>query len=78
MLDPCGQLFRASVGFATLSLPSYDRALWALRTWLDSWTGIGHVLDAHPVRCRHRRFGDRAYRLGDPMTAELYTRTSTD
>src|SRR5207302_5898017 len=24
-------------------MPSYDRALWALRTWLDSWTGIGHV-----------------------------------
>jgi len=22
---------------------SYDRALWALRTWLDSWAGIGHV-----------------------------------
>src|SRR5215472_13567775 len=20
-----------------------DRALWALRTWLDSWPGIGHV-----------------------------------
>jgi len=24
-------------------MPSYDRALHALRTWLDSWTGIGHV-----------------------------------
>jgi hypothetical protein len=24
-------------------MPSYDRALWALRTWLDSWAGIGHV-----------------------------------
>jgi len=22
---------------------SYDRALWAPRTWLDSWSGIGHV-----------------------------------
>jgi hypothetical protein len=22
---------------------SYDRALWALRTWLDAWSGIGHV-----------------------------------
>jgi len=22
---------------------SYDRALWALPTWLDSWPGIGHV-----------------------------------
>src|SRR5258705_2531835 len=25
------------------SVPSYDRALHALRTWLDSWAGIGHV-----------------------------------
>jgi hypothetical protein len=25
-------------------MPSYDRALWALRTWLDSWSGIGHVV----------------------------------
>ena len=22
---------------------SYDRALHALRTWLDSWPGIGHI-----------------------------------
>src|SRR5262249_57677640 len=24
-------------------MPSYDRALWALRTWLDSWPGIGRI-----------------------------------
>jgi hypothetical protein len=24
-------------------MPSYDRTLWALRTWLDSWSGIGLV-----------------------------------
>ena len=24
-------------------MPSYNRALHALRTWLDSWGGIGHV-----------------------------------
>jgi hypothetical protein len=24
-------------------MPSYDRALWALRAWLDSWSGIGPV-----------------------------------
>ena len=24
-------------------MPSYDRALWALRSWLDSWTGIVRV-----------------------------------
>ena len=43
MLDQRGQLLRAAVGFARCSMPSYDRALWALRTWLDSWPGIGHV-----------------------------------
>jgi hypothetical protein len=24
-------------------LPSYDRALHALRTWLDAWSGIGRI-----------------------------------
>jgi len=33
----------AALGFAGLPLPSYDRALHALRTWRDSWPGIGHV-----------------------------------
>ena len=41
--DQRGQLLRAAVGFAGCSMPSYDRALHALRTWLDSWAGIGHV-----------------------------------
>ena len=43
MLDQRGRLLRAALGFAGCSLPSYDRALWALRTWLDSWSGIGRV-----------------------------------
>ena len=43
MLDQCGQLLRAAVGFAGCSLPSHDRALHELRSWLDSWSGIGHV-----------------------------------
>jgi hypothetical protein len=43
VLDQRGQLLRAAVGFAGCSMPSYDRALWTLRTWLDSWAGIGHV-----------------------------------
>ena len=43
MLDQRGQLLRAALGFAGLPRPSYDRSLWALRTWLDSWSGIGHV-----------------------------------
>jgi hypothetical protein len=43
VLDQRGQLLRAALGFAGCSVPSYDRALHALRTWLDSWSGIGHV-----------------------------------
>ena len=43
MSDQCGRLLTIALGFATCSMPSYDRAVWALRTWLDSWTGIGRV-----------------------------------
>ena len=44
MSDQRGRLLVAALGFAGLPSPSYDRALWALRTWLDSWAGIGHVV----------------------------------
>jgi hypothetical protein len=43
VLDQRGQLLRAALGFAGLPRPSYDRALHALRSWLDSWSGIGRV-----------------------------------
>ena len=43
MLDQRGRLLRAALGFAGLPRPSYDRALWALRFWLNSWRGIGDV-----------------------------------
>jgi hypothetical protein len=33
----------AALGFAGLPRPAYDRALWALRTWLDSRSGIGRI-----------------------------------
>jgi len=33
----------AALGFAGLPRPSHERSLWALRTWLDSWPGVGHV-----------------------------------
>ncbi len=32
MLDQRGQLLRAALGFSTCSMPSYDRALHALRS----------------------------------------------
>jgi hypothetical protein len=43
VIDQRGRLLIAALGFARCSMPSYDRALHALRTWLDSWTGIGRV-----------------------------------
>jgi len=45
VLDQRGRLLRAALEFAGLPRPSYDRALWALRTWLDSWSGIGRIAD---------------------------------
>jgi hypothetical protein len=47
MPDPRGRLLRAALGFAGCSMPSYDRALHALGSWLDSWAGIGHVAFHH-------------------------------
>ena len=43
MLDQRGRLLVAALGFAGLPMLSYDRALWALRSWLDSWPGIGAI-----------------------------------
>ena len=43
MLDQRGQLLRAAVGFSGCSMSLYDPALRTLRSWLDSWVGIGHV-----------------------------------
>jgi len=43
VLDQRGRLLGAALGFAGLPQPSNDRALHALRSWLDSWSGIGRV-----------------------------------
>ncbi|PYN50094.1 MAG: hypothetical protein DME00_06965 [Candidatus Rokuibacteriota bacterium] len=65
MLQQRGQLLRAAVGFATCSMPSYDRALHALRTWLDSWSGIGHVsvgMARQGYDLQLTRYDDRGWR----------------
>src|SRR5439155_609032 len=62
----------AALGFAGLPRPSYDRSLWALRTWLDSWSGIGHVVVGWLARATisssrgttRRAGGRRSTRLG--------------
>ena len=43
MLDQRGQLLRAALGFAGLPSPPYAHSLWALRTWMDAWAGMGQV-----------------------------------
>jgi hypothetical protein len=43
VLDQRGQLLRAALGFVGLPHPFYDRSLWALQTWLDSWASIGRI-----------------------------------
>jgi hypothetical protein len=43
----------------------YDRALWALRSWLDSWSGIGHVAVAWRARgfdLQVTRYDERGWR----------------
>ena len=79
MLDQRGQHLRAAVGFATCSLPSYDRALRALRTWLDSWASIGRVA----VGMAHQgfdlqitRYDDRGWRATFHTTGMEHSATS--
>jgi len=45
VLDQRGRLLVAALGFGELPRPSYDRALHALRTWLDSWAGIAEPVN---------------------------------
>jgi hypothetical protein len=43
VLDQRGRLLRSALGFTGLPTPPRDRALHALRTLLDSWSGIGLI-----------------------------------
>jgi hypothetical protein len=52
VLDRRDRLLAAALDFVGCSLPSFDRALWALRAWLDSWSGIDHVA----VGMRHQSY----------------------
>jgi hypothetical protein len=44
VLDQRGRLLRAALGFVTLRVTPADAALHELRSWLDSWRGIGAVV----------------------------------
>jgi hypothetical protein len=65
VLDQRGWLLVAALGFAGCSMPSYGRALWALRTWLDSWSGIGRVavgMHRQGYDLQLTQYGDRGWR----------------
>jgi hypothetical protein len=65
-----------------LPLPSYDRALHALRSWRDSWSGIGHVavgMARQGYDLQLTRYDERGWRanfyptgLNDSVVASAY------
>ena len=60
-----GQRVRAALGFAGFSMPSYDRAMHAVRSYLDSWVGIGRVAVAMArlgYDLRLTRYDERGWR----------------
>ena len=79
MLDQRGQLLRAAVSFVALPTPSYDRALHALRTWLDSWAGIGHVavgMHRQGYDLQLTQYDERAWRATFYTTGREHSPTS--
>jgi hypothetical protein len=79
VLDQRGWLLMAAVGFEECSLPSYDRALWALRMWLDSWSGIGHVavgMHRQGYDLQLTQYDDRGWRATFYTTGTEHSPTS--
>jgi hypothetical protein len=79
VLDQRGQLIWAGLGFAGLPRPSYDRALWALRTWLDSWAGIGRIavgMARQGFDLQLTRYDERGWRA-PPLRTNRSRRQST-
>jgi hypothetical protein len=69
----------AALGFAGLSRPSYDRSLWALRTWLDSWAGIGRIavgMARQGVDLQLTRYDEKGWRATFYTTGMEHSPTS--
>ena len=69
----------AALGFAGCSLPSYDRALHALRSWLDSWSGIGRVavgMARQGYDLQLTRYDDKGWRATFYTTGTEHSPTS--
>jgi hypothetical protein len=59
MIDTRRALRTASLGFA--QLPPQTPALRALHAWLDSWSGIGHIvtgMDRHGFPLSLKKYGN--------------------
>ena len=79
MVDQRGRLLRAALGFAGLPRSSYHRSLWALRIWLDSWSGIGHVavgMARQGYDLQLTRYDDRGWRVTFYTTGMEHSPTS--
>jgi hypothetical protein len=79
VLDQRGQLLRAALGFAGLSRPSSDSALGALRSWLDSWSGIGHVavgMHRQGYDLQLTRYDEKGWRATFYTTGMVHSPTS--
>ena len=77
--DQRGRLLTSALGFAGCSLPSYNRGLWALRTWLDSWSGIGRIavgMARHGFDLQLTRYDERGWRATFYTTGMEHSPTS--
>ena len=60
-------------------MPSYDRALHALRAWLDSWAGIGHItvgMHRQGYDLQLTQYDDRGWRATFNTTGMEHSPTS--
>jgi hypothetical protein len=58
---------------------SYDRALWALRTWLDSWSSIGQVavgMHRQDYDLQLTQYGEKGWRANFYTTGMEHSPTS--
>ena len=74
-----GRLLAAALGFTGCSMPSHDRALHALRAWLDSWSGIGRIavgMARQGFDLQLTRYDDRGWRATFYTTGMEHSPTS--
>jgi hypothetical protein len=79
VLDQRGRLLAAAFGFAGLPPSSHDRTLHVLRSWLDSWPGIGRVaigMARQGYDLQLTRYDEQGWRATFYMSAMEHSPTS--